>query len=121
MTTNKKGTAWLADEIKRLEQKEFLQMEMMKQLKQDTLHSLKPSSLVKSAISGIMSQKNTKHTILRTSLSIGAGLLASNWYIGASKNIFKKLAGFALQKLTTGLVAKKMPGITDKISSLRTK
>ena len=121
MTTNKNGVAWLAEEIKRLEQKEAMQKQLLKQLGQDTMQSLKPSSLVKSAIGSIASSKSRQHTILDTSLGIGAGLLARKWYVGVSKNIFKKLAGIVIQNLTTGLVAKKMPAVRDKISSLRSK
>lgn len=121
MTTNKNGAAWLANEIKLLEEKEFMQMELLKQQGRETLQSLKPSSLVKSAISSVTMSKNLPQNIIDTSLGIGAGLIAKKWYLGASKNIFKKIAGFVLQNITTGLVAKKMPAVREKISSLRTK
>jgi len=121
MTTSKNGAAWLADEIKLLEQREARQTELLKKMGNETLQSLKPSSLVKSAIGSITASKNLQHNILDTSLGIGAGLLARKWYVGASRNIFKKLAGFVLQNITTGVIAKKMPGVREKISSLRTK
>lgn len=119
--TNKGGSAWLAEEISQLEQKELMQRELLKSQLHQTVESLKPSSLVKSAFNSITSAKNFKSNVLDTSLGIGAGLLAKKWYLGASRNIFKKLAGFVLQNITTGLVTKKMPGIREKISSLRTK
>ena len=118
---NKKGSAWLAGEIKQLEQQEAMQTAALKQLGHETLQSLKPSSLVESAIGSFTASKNLQHNLLDTSLGIGAGLLARKWYVGASKNMFKKLAGFVLQNITTGMVAKKMPDVRDKISSLRTK
>lgn len=121
MTIEKNGTAWLAAEIKNLEQKEIMQMELLKQQGHETLQSLKPSSLVRSAITSVTASKNLQQNIIDTSLGIGAGLLARKWYQGSSKNIFKKLAGFLLQNITTGIVAKKMPDVREKISSLRTK
>lgn len=121
MTTEKNGSTWLAAAIKNLEQKEAMQMELLKQQGHETLQSLKPSSLVRSAISSVATSKNLQHNIVDTSIGIGAGLLARKWYQGGSKNIFKKLAGFMLQNLTTGIVAKKMPDVREKISSLRTK
>lgn len=121
MTTKKNSSGWLVEEIRRLEQKEAMQINLLKLQGQETLHSLKPSSLVKSALGTVATSKDFKKNVIDTSLGIGAGLLARKWYVGASKNIFKKLAGFLLQNITTGVVTKKMPAVRERISSFTTK
>jgi hypothetical protein len=121
MTTNKNGAAWLAEQIELLQQKETLQTKRLKYYAGETVQSLKPFELVKSAISGIATSPNFKQNILDTSIGIGAGLIARKWYVGTSDNIFKKIAGFLLQNITTAIVAKKMPGVRDKISHTDTK
>lgn len=114
MTTNQPGAAWLADELLKLEQKEKQLKDLLKHQSQEMVESLKPLALMKSAVGTIASSKNMQRNILDTSLGIGAGLLAKNWYIGASRSIFKKLTGFIIQKITTGFVTKKMPAVRKK-------
>lgn len=121
MTIKQNGAAWLTEQIKQLKEKEALQHQMLKDEANALLQSLKPASLVKSAVSSIANSKNLTQNIVDTSLGIGAGLLAKKLYLRGSKNIFKKLAGFVLQNVTTGLVSRKMPDIREKISSLNTK
>lgn len=121
MTTKKNNSGWLIEEIRRLEQKETMQINLLKLQGHEILQSLKPSSLVKSALGTVVISKGLKKNVIDTSLGIGAGLLARKWYVGASKNIFKKLAGFILQNITTGVITKKMPAVREKISSFTTK
>lgn len=111
MTTDKKGAAWLAAEIKQLEDKESLQQLLFREQVKQTLESLKPSSMVKSAFHSVTAGKNFKGNLVNASIGIGAGLLAKKWYMGASKSIFKKVAGWALQKITTRVVTSKLPAI----------
>lgn len=119
MTTKTTGAVYLSEQIKLLEEKEAAQTAILKMYVAEMLESIKPSSLFKSAVKEVVGSKDLQQNILDTSVGIGAGLLARKLYQGASKSIFKKLAGFVLQNLTTGIVTKKMPGIREKISNLQ--
>ena len=118
MKHNITNMADLTQKIKELEAVEAMQIAGIKLQKQEILEGLRPSALIKNAFNEITSSKEIQHNAIDTSLGIGAGLLARKLFTLNSKNIFRKMTGFALQFITTSLVAKKMPVIRGKISEL---
>ncbi|MFT3682455.1 MAG: hypothetical protein QM791_19525 [Ferruginibacter sp.] len=104
--------------IKELEGQEALQMLVLKEQATELMQSLKPSALMKSAVSGLVFPKDPKSNIMDTSIAAGAGFIARKIYEHRSKSIFKKLTGFLLQRVTAGFVSKKMPVIREKIAHL---
>jgi hypothetical protein len=108
----------LAEKIKELEALEKRQMAGIKVQMQEISEDLKPAVLVKNAFNEIAGNTNLKHTIIDTSLGIGAGFLARKLFTSNSKNIFRKMTGYALQLIATNIVTKKMPVMREKITDL---
>ena len=105
----------LDKKIKELEIVEARQLADIKEQFSVVKQSLRPSSLVKQAFNDIKGSKKIQRNALDTSVGMGAGFLARKIITFNSKNILRKLTGYALQYITTKLVTKKMPGIRGKI------
>lgn len=98
----------LNSRILELEMLEERQTVFLKDQLAITLHSLRPSSLVRSAVGDIVSSPAIQKNILDTSLSMGAGWVAKKIVGFNSPGIFRKLAGFIIQKAVTKIAAKKI-------------
>ena len=107
----------LAARIKELEAQEAVQQEDLKQQAVELFEELKPSALLKSALHEITASSTLKHSVVDTSLAVGAGWLARKAFTFNSKNIFRKLLGYGLQYITTNVVSEKMPGLRNKIKA----
>jgi hypothetical protein len=108
----------LRERIKELEQLEARQIAGLKLQAQQTAESMRPSNLVKSAFSEMIKSKGLKQDALKASVGIGAGILLKKIITRHSGGIFRKIAGFALQAVTTKLIAKKLPGLKQKVARL---
>lgn len=108
----------LAVRIQEMELKEAIQLAGIKAQCVELTECLKPSKLVKNAFNGILGSKSVQHTIIDTSLGLGAGWAVNKILTRNSKNIFRKMTGYALQLITTSLITKKMPEIREKITEL---
>lgn len=107
MSINDKNELELA--IKKLEAKKVLQELALTAQYHETLDSVKPGNLIKSAVASIDAE-----TVLKTAATLGAGL------IGSRLSIFKGATG-AGKKIINGLVktmaAKTVLSNTDKIKA----
>lgn len=99
----------LQERIKQLELQEKQQIAILKLQAKQTAESLRPSNLVKNAFSDMAGSKTLRQNALKASVGLGAGMLVKKLITFNSKGILRKIAGFALQSVTTKLVAKKLP------------
>jgi hypothetical protein len=99
----------LQDRIKELQLQEKEQMAALKMQARLTAEGLRPSNLVKNAFSDMAASKTLKQNALKASVGLGAGMLVKKLITFNSQGIFRKIAGFALQSVTTKLIAKKLP------------
>ncbi|MEO7922830.1 MAG: hypothetical protein ABIR30_04075 [Chitinophagaceae bacterium] len=97
-------------EILQLQQEEELRLSF-----RELSHSLSPSNLVKTAFKSVISSPGLRSTAIDTALSAGAGLLGKKMLVRGSGNIFRKMAGTAVQFILTNFVRNKMPEIKEKI------
>jgi hypothetical protein len=108
----------LEDRIKELEALETRQMEALKFHAFETAESMRPSNLLKSALSEMVGSKSLKINALNASVGLGAGMLIKKIITYKSKGLLMKMAGFALQAVTTKLVSKNLPKFRQKINDL---
>lgn len=99
----------LQERIKELQLQEKQQMAILKMQAKQTAEGLRPSNLVKNALSDMAASKTLKQNALKASVGLGAGILVKKLITFNSRGILRKIAGFALQSVTTKLIAKKMP------------
>lgn len=78
---------------------------------------LKPSNLMKSAMKSVITSPGLRTTAIDTALSAGAGLLGKKMVVRGSGNIFRKMAGTAVQFILTNFVRNKMPEVKEKIQA----
>ncbi len=105
----------LDERIKQLEALQAVQLTALKIQSRELMEDLKPSALLKTAFKDVVSSKAVKSDVMNTSIGMGAGWVARKLFTFNSKNLFRKVAGYALQYITTNLVTKKIPAIKDKI------
>lgn len=109
----------LETRIKELEAQEAAQLEEIKQQAVMLFEGLKPSALLKNAIDDITTSPALKHSVVDTSLAVGAGWLARKAFTFNSKNIFRKLLGYGLQYIATNVVSEKMPEWREKTTQAK--
>lgn len=98
----------LNSRILELEMLEERQTVLLKDQLAVTLNSLRPSSLITSAVGDVVASPAIQKNILDTSLSMGAGWVAKKIVGFNSPGVFRKLAGFLIQKAVTKIAAKKI-------------
>ncbi len=106
----------LNERVKQLEEEVLLKTAILKGQAAELADDLKPSALLKGAVAEIAYTKKLKAGALDTTIGMGAGWLVRKIYQARSKSIFKKLTGFILQNITTGIVTSKAPAIRHKIA-----
>ena len=95
----------------RIEELELLQQEQMTGLKKSAvslIESISPAQVLKTIMRDILVSGDVRGNVIDATLGIGAGLLGKKIFASQSKNIFKKIAGSALQIFLTNFVSKKM-------------
>ena len=101
---------------KRILEAEQVHAKLSAEFKQSVINvvdSISPSSLLKNALKDIGSSHELRTTVLDTAIGIGAGFLGKKLYVGNSGNVFKKVAGTAVQFLITYFVRKKIPELRE--------
>ena len=107
----------LTQRIKELEELELRQMVALKLTAKQTVDGLRPSNLLKSAFDDLSSSKTFKIEALKASVGIGAGMLIKKLITHKTKGFVGRMAGLALQAITTRLVAKKFPTLKQKVAN----
>jgi len=86
-----------------------------------TCESLKPSNIIRGAVTKVKDNLNEMFTtgdladkIIGTTLGFGAGVLSKKVLVGKSDNMFKRFLGTILEVAVTGIIAKNSDGIKEK-------
>jgi hypothetical protein len=98
--------AELRVQIAILENKRELEKLALKQKLNDTMDSLSPSALIKSALHNITSAPDLKGDLLNTAISLAAGYFTKKVAVGETHNPLKNIMGTLLQVGVTALVSK---------------
>lgn len=101
----------LETRILKLEQLQAQQIIELKASGANIVDSFSPSHMLKSALKDVVQSPDLRNTAINTAIGIGAGLIGGKLYVGNSKNVFKKIAGSAVQFLIANFVRKKIPEI----------
>lgn len=101
-----KTTADLKEAILKLEVKQQIELEEMKEKIHLTLESLKPVNLVKNTLKELTSSPYLVENLLTTSMALASGYFAKKATVGSSESPFRKIMGTLLQFGVTNIVAK---------------
>jgi hypothetical protein len=99
--------------IMELEKRQVRQMAELKETAVGIVESFSPSNMLKSALHDVARSPDLRNSAINTAIGIGAGFLGKKLYVGNSRNIFKKVAGSAVQFLIANFVRKKIPEIRE--------
>jgi len=113
--------AELKASIRELELKTAQQEKALKDNLKSTVHSFRPTNLVKLGLSNVKKvavTRDIRSTALDTFIGLAAGYLTRKFFIGKTSNIFKRTAGAAVQAAMTKLVFRKLPVIQEKTIKL---
>ena len=105
----------LSARIRELELLEEQQMQELKGSLSDLGDSVNPVNLFRNAMHSVVTTPGLRTTAIDTAVSLGAGFLSRKLVVRKSGNIFRKIAGTAVQFLVTNLVRNKMPEVKEKI------
>lgn len=119
MSISVSGKYDLETRIRELEQLHAQQTIELKASFAGILDSISPSNLLNSALKDVVLSPDLRNTAIHTAIGIGAGFLGKKIYVGNSKNIFKKMAGTAVQFLLANFVRKKIPQMTESNGQFR--
>jgi hypothetical protein len=97
--------------IRLLEEKQAVELELLKAQFHVTVESLKPFNLVKNTLSQLASSPPVKTTIVNSAIGVTTGYLAKLAIMGASHNPVTKIIGSLLQFAIAGFVSKHSDGI----------
>jgi hypothetical protein len=111
--TTDSGMHLLETRVLELEQVQRQQMAELKMAAGNIVDSLSPSNMVKNVLKDIAVSPGLRSTAINTAIGIGAGFLGKKLYVGNSKNIFKKVAGSAMQFVIANFVRKKIPEMQE--------
>ena len=92
--------------IRHLEEKEALQKATLINEFRSTVSNLNPVNIIKNTFSELTNNSTLTNTIINTTTGLGAGLLFKELIVGKSNNIFKKIAGTAVERGVANIVAK---------------
>ena len=124
-----KGPKYLAQDslntaIFLLENRQSLELELLKEQIDHVGESIKPVNLVKSAFKELTSSPDMKNDLLAAVAGISAGYLSKKMMVGNSHNPIKRLMGIFLEAGIAKIVSKN-PGpilsVVDHIANLVTK
>ncbi|MGE5315498.1 MAG: hypothetical protein ACM3Q4_12450 [Acidobacteriota bacterium] len=101
-----KSTASLRDAIRVLEETKAVQEKELKYQFEETLESLKPKNLARSAVTRLSESPRVRHSLLSGAASFFTGYLSRRLLVGAARGPFRKMIGSALQFGVTALIAK---------------
>ena len=99
--------------IRELEKVQTRQMAELKISAIGIVESFSPSNMLKSALKDVVHSPDLRSTAINAVIGIGAGFLGKKLYVGNSRNVFKKIAGSAVQFLIANFVRNKIPAIQE--------
>lgn len=99
--------------IQNLESKNLLQKQVITDMFNDTVESLKPINLLKSSFNKVVRSPGLVEKIIDATVGLGAGFLSKKLLIGKSTSILKKLLGNAVEFGVAGLITKNSGSIKN--------
>lgn len=96
----------LQDAIQLLKEEQTVKSQLLKEQLNTTYESLKPLSLLKSALKDISSSPGLGENLLGSAVGLASGYLSKKIFIGTSGNLLRKLIGSVLQYGVTNVVTK---------------
>jgi hypothetical protein len=96
----------LNQRIKLLEEQQDKEWSEIKEEIGDIKENLRPTNLIRNAVSEINGAIGLKSEIAQSAISIGIGYLAKKIVIGKTESTFKNILGTVLQLAVTTLVSK---------------
>lgn len=103
---NTSSYARLQNEIELLEDEQAFKRELLKEQINITYESLRPLSIIRSALKNISSSPNLTENVLGSAAGLASGYLSKKIFIGTSGNIIRKLIGLILQFGITNVVSR---------------
>ena len=103
----------LETRILKLKQLQAQQVDELKAAANNIVSSISPSNILKSALKDMVHSPGLRTSAINTAIGLGIGSLGKKFYVGDSKNIFKKMAGSAVQFLIASFVRKKIPELQE--------
>jgi hypothetical protein len=100
------STTGLKEAIQLLESEQAVKKQLLKEQFYITYESLKPLSLLKSAINDLSSSPYLIDNLSGTAIGLVSGYLSKKIFVGASGNLIRKLLGSILQFGVANVVAK---------------
>ena len=113
MSTRVYNSNGLQQKIDELEQLQVSQMADLKSSAGALLDGYSPSQMLRGALRDVTTSPDLRMAALDTAVGIGAGFLGRKLYVMNSHNIFRKIAGSAVQLFVTTFVRNKMSQIRD--------
>ena len=102
----------------RSKRQEAVLKEGLKSTGQSIKQTLKPANLLKSGMETVRHTPNLKMMVINTFIGLAVGYVTKRFFVGKSKNIFKKTIGLAIQAGLTKMVHSKLPEWQHKASTL---
>ena len=98
----------LQQRITELEELGKIQLQDLRLATVTMVESLTPAQLIKTTLRDISTTPGLRTSLVDTAIGIGAGLLGKKIFVGRSHNIFKRIAGPAVQFILSNFVSKKL-------------
>ena len=97
----------LQQHIQLLEEKQQLQMVVLKLNLENVYESLQPSNIIKSTIHNVVASTDLKKNIFSTIVGVAGGFISKRILFGPSHSIVKTILGTVLQLAMTSFVSNK--------------
>jgi hypothetical protein len=96
----------LAEEIFFLQEKNAVELELLKEQFQKTFESVKPINIIKNSLSEIVKFPEMKNNITANLIGLLTGIVSKKIMVGSSQNPIKKILGTILEFAVANVVAK---------------
>lgn len=104
----------LEHRIEELEKLREIQKQELQANFRQVAHELSPATIIRKGVREIVSEPGIRATAMDTAIGSGLGFLGRKLFVGRSGNIFKKLAGSAIQFIVANVVRNKIPEIRSR-------
>ncbi|HCX99947.1 MAG TPA: hypothetical protein DG754_07395 [Bacteroidales bacterium] len=95
----------LLDAIQLLEEKQAINLKVMREDFHQAYESLKPANLIRNTIKNISTSHYLSDNLLSAGIGLAAGYVSKKAVFGGSSNVFKRFFGAILQFGVTNIIA----------------
>ncbi len=101
-----------------LEAEQSLKGQALKQQFRLTYESIKPANLILSTLKEVATSPNLMENLIGNLLGLASGYISKKVFVGTSGNIFRKLAGLAMQFGVGNLVSNHSDGLKSFLQQI---